>query len=216
MERLSVTGTLDSLGLVVAFVQGAAAAARLEREDACRLSLAVDEIVTNIITHGYAQEDREDRVDLRVEVDDDTVAISIEDSGPAFDPLQHPLPDGLDQPQDQRGVGGLGIYLVLRSVDEFLYERVGDRNRNTLIMYRPTQATAVSASDMGPVSRGKQAETGAMLIDDQEGEARETTSSGAAKAVCTAGSHVRDRALGLAVKTPVTRDWTRSTESVPA
>ena len=147
MAPLSVPGTLDSLGIVAEFVQAAAASAGLDKKTAYRFRLAVDEIVTNIVTHGYAEAGLNGTVDLRFELDDDTVKISIEDSGVAFDPLQHVPPDDLDLPLEQRDVGGLGIYLVVHSVDQFLYERVGERNRNILIMDRTANLPAHLPSD---------------------------------------------------------------------
>lgn len=138
MEPLSVPATLDSLGVIAEYVKAASAAAGLSKTAAYRLRLAVDEIATNIITHGCAEAGSEEVVDLQAEIDEETLTISIEDRGVAYDPRQCETPDDLDSPLEQRQVGGLGVYLVVQSVDEFFYERVGDRNRNVLIMNRPT------------------------------------------------------------------------------
>ena len=177
MKPLNVPGTLDSLRVVAEFVQGVATATNLDMKDAYRLRLAVDEIVTNIITHGYEEAELQSRIDLRAEVNHDTVAILIEDSGVAFDPLQHMLPDNLDQPLDERVAGGLGVYLVRHSVDELLYERVRDRNRNILVMNRPAEATAATVTEVGSVSRGNEPGPGRILIVDQAGEDHETLCS---------------------------------------
>jgi serine/threonine-protein kinase RsbW len=64
------------------------------------------------------------------------LTIWIEDSSVAYDPRQVPAPD-TDLPIEQRPVGGLGVYLAIRSVDEFLYEHVGDRNRAIFKMHLP-------------------------------------------------------------------------------
>jgi anti-sigma regulatory factor (Ser/Thr protein kinase) len=37
---------------------------------------------------------------------------------------------------EQRPIGGLGVFLAIRGVDSFLYERVNDRNRSTFIVHR--------------------------------------------------------------------------------
>ncbi len=137
MEPLSVPGTLDSLGAIAEYVKAASAAAGLDKKAAYRLRLAVDEIATNIITHGYAEAGLEGQVDIRAEIDAETLTISIEDIGVAYNPLERETPDSLELPLEQRGIGGLGVYLVRQNVDEFLYERVGDQNRNIFIMNRP-------------------------------------------------------------------------------
>jgi anti-sigma regulatory factor (Ser/Thr protein kinase) len=137
MEPLSVPGTLDSLSAVADYVKAAAATAGLDKRAAYRLRLAVDEIVTNIVTHGYAAAGLEGTVDLQAEVEEEALTILVEDTGVAFDPRQHATPDDLDLPLEQRHMGGLGVYLVIQNVDQFLYERVGDRNRNIFVMNRP-------------------------------------------------------------------------------
>jgi serine/threonine-protein kinase RsbW len=138
MKPLTVPGTLDSLGAVAEYVKAASAAAGLSKKAAYRLRLAVDEIATNIITHGYAAAGIEGVVNLQAEIDEKTLTISVEDTGVAYDPRQRETPGDLDLSLEQREIGGLGLYLVIQNVDEFLYERVGDRNRNTFIMNRPT------------------------------------------------------------------------------
>lgn len=136
MDPLTVPGTLDSLGAIAGYVKAASAAAGLGKKAAYRLRLAVDEIATNIITHGYAEAGLEGVVGLWAEIDEKTLTISIEDTGVAYDPRQRETPDDLDLPLEQRQIGGLGVYLAIQSVDKFLYERVGDRNRYTFIMNR--------------------------------------------------------------------------------
>jgi len=120
--------TLDSLGAIAEFVMGIAGSAGLEKRASHHLRLAVDEIATNIIVHGYDEAGLQGTLELRADIDDRTLTITIEDDGAAFDPTQAPVPD-IDLPPEQRPIGGLGVYLAMRSVDEFLYKRVGDRNR---------------------------------------------------------------------------------------
>jgi len=128
MKRSTVSATLDSLEAVAEFVMAAAAAAGLDKRESYRLRLAVDEIATNIIVHGYVEAGLQGALELCADIDERTLTLSIEDTGVAFDPRQAAVPE-TDLPLEQRPIGGLGVYLAMRSVDEFLYERVGDRNR---------------------------------------------------------------------------------------
>lgn len=136
MEYLTLPGTLDSLEAIAEFATQAAAAAGLDEETSYHLRLAVDEIATNIIAHGYAARGTQGELELWVGIEEKTLTIYIEDTGPPYNPSQYQRPDDLALPLDQRRVGGLGVYLAMRSVDKFLYERVGNRNRHTLIMNR--------------------------------------------------------------------------------
>lgn len=140
MESLSVPGTLESLSVIADFIKQAAAVASLDKKAAYQLRLAVDEIATNIIVHGYEEAGLEGNVSLSFEVDDKTLTFAIEDSGMAYDPRQHLLPeeDALRQPLEEREIGGLGIFLALKGVDQFLYERDGSINRNIFVMNRST------------------------------------------------------------------------------
>ncbi len=146
MESLSVPGTLDSLGPIADFVKAAAAKAGLDKKATYQLRLAVDEIATNIIVHGHEEAGLEGVLHLFSEIDDQTLTIAIEDQGAAYDPHQHLLPehDDLHRPLEQRQIGGLGIYLVLKGVDKFIYERAKECNRNVFVMNRPTPDSVVS------------------------------------------------------------------------
>jgi len=135
MKRSTVSATLDSLEAVAEFVMAAAAAAGLDKRASYRLRLAVDEIATNIIVHGYVEAGLQGALELCADIDERTLTLSIEDTGVAFDPRQAAVPE-TDLPLEQRPTGGLGVYLAMKSVDEFLYERVGDRNRTIFKLHR--------------------------------------------------------------------------------
>jgi len=139
MQSLTVPGTLDSLRPVADFVVAAAQQVELDKKAAYRLRLAVDEIATNIIVHGYEEANHEGDVNLLLDIDDKSLTLTLEDTGVAYDPNQHLIPeaDALKLPLEQRPTGGLGIYLALQGVDKFIYERAANKNRNTVIMNRP-------------------------------------------------------------------------------
>jgi serine/threonine-protein kinase RsbW len=139
MQSLTVPGTLDSLSPIADFVVAAAQQAGLDKKAAYRLRLAVDEIATNIIVHGYEEANHEGDVNLLLDIDDKSLTLTLEDTGVAYDPNQHLIPeaDALKLPLEQRPTGGLGIYLALQGVDKFIYERAANKNRNTVIMNRP-------------------------------------------------------------------------------
>jgi anti-sigma regulatory factor (Ser/Thr protein kinase) len=95
------------------------------------LELAVDEVCTNIIQHGYAP-DREGEISLTIEVVADQARITVVDGGRPFSPDEAAEPD-LEAPWDERPVGGLGWHLVRSVVDEVHYRRDGSQNLLTLV-----------------------------------------------------------------------------------
>lgn len=136
MEHLTVPGTLDSLSEIAKYVLSAASAAGLDKKASYRLRLAVDEIATNVIIYGYEKANLQGNLDLQANIDESSLTIQMEDSSGAFDPVTKLAmeEETINLPMEERPIGGLGVYLAIQGVDRFLYERVGDRNRNIFIV----------------------------------------------------------------------------------
>lgn len=140
MVAVRLPGELDSLGAVRDFVREAAAEAGLERKPTYRLALAVDEVATNVITHGYHEAGVVGELVLSAAIRDDALAVTLEDSAAPYDPLAHQVPgeEDLSAPLEGRPVGGLGIMLALRGVDGFEYASREGANYSTFIVRRGT------------------------------------------------------------------------------
>ena len=136
MESKSFAGSLDSLGPIREYVASAARTAGLDKKATYELSLAVDEIATNIILHGYEEAGRSGALDVHVDMGERQLTVTLEDDGEPFDPRQSKLPENgdFDRPLEERPIGGLGLYLAFQGVDEFRYERAGGRNRNIFVV----------------------------------------------------------------------------------
>lgn len=134
MEPLTVAGTLGSLRAITQYVLAAAAAAGLDKKASYKLRLAVDEIATNIIIHGYQEAGCSGVLVCQATLNEQALTICIEDTAIPYDPTKTPKPDDLNKSPEQRRLGGLGVYLAIQSVDQLLYERVGNRNRNILVV----------------------------------------------------------------------------------
>lgn len=135
-SRLRMAATLDALEPIREFVEEAAALAGLDRKRSYRLMLAVDEIATNVITHGYQEAGLTGDLRVSRELDDGALTITLEDDAIPFDPHSLAEPSDLDAPIEERGVGGLGVFLTIRGVDSFVYRRIGERNHNIFVMNR--------------------------------------------------------------------------------
>jgi phosphoserine phosphatase RsbU/P len=94
------------------------------------LNLALEEILTNIITYGYT-DNREHEIKVRLSMQPGEIRIDVEDDGQPFNPLEAPEPD-TTKPLKERTVGGLGIHLVRKLMDGLEYKRQGDRNLLTM------------------------------------------------------------------------------------
>jgi serine/threonine-protein kinase RsbW len=131
--RLWLNGDSDATQAVSDFIHTLAKAAALPRRKTYWLRLAAEEITTNIIEHGY---EGAGPVWLDSGVQPRLVWVKIEDEAPAFDPMTHDHHFQLAIEPTQREEGGFGLLLAMHKLDDFTYEYVNGKNRNTLIMHR--------------------------------------------------------------------------------
>ncbi len=137
MEPMTFPASLDSLSPLRKYVGDAAEGTGLSKEATYKLQLIVDEIATNIISYGYGDSGLSGDIIIAGEVLDNKLRITLEDTGREFDLSKKELPseDDLEKPLEEREIGGLGIFLTMRDVDNFNYKRIGDRNYNIFEMY---------------------------------------------------------------------------------
>lgn len=135
VDELRLPPGLAGLGSLAGFVAKLADAAGLGEALAYRLRLAADELVTNAVCHGRAQRP----IQVCGGIDGDRVWLRIRDEGRRFDPRAHvgrPLAPAASGTRDGDPVGGFGIFLAMRSVDEFDYKYIDGTNQCTLTVYR--------------------------------------------------------------------------------
>jgi serine/threonine-protein kinase RsbW len=87
------------------------------------LKLVSEELLANIINHGYNSHAKE-AIDVELAVDDSSVRITFTDSASAFNPLERKPPDVLNDLSE----GGMGIFLVKSLTDDQYYKRDNDHN----------------------------------------------------------------------------------------
>ncbi|MCR4926957.1 MAG: ATP-binding protein [Lachnospiraceae bacterium] len=127
MKEITVDATLDNIETVTDFID-----AELERVDCppkamMQINIAVDELFSNIAR--YAYEPEKGPATVRVEVDPDSpeVVITFLDHGKPYNPLENEDPD-ITLSAEERGIGGLGIFMVKKTMDEIEYEYRDGKN----------------------------------------------------------------------------------------
>jgi len=146
--QLRINKDLTEIARLHAEFEKFAAPLGLSEKMIFQVDLALDEIVTNIIQHGFDQHgyDQDDNPPIAVDIalEGDIIKIEIIDMARPFDPLSVPAPD-LDAPIADRPVGGLGIHLVKSMMDEVSYQRKAPynhlilRKQITPKLYNPTE-----------------------------------------------------------------------------
>ena len=100
------------------------------RKDVLLLRLACEEIVMNVTSYAYP-DGSEDYLDGDIEKTEDRVVIRFKDGGKPFNPLEQKKPD-TKLSWMQRRIGGLGIYLVTKKMDNVHYAYVDNQNVLTI------------------------------------------------------------------------------------
>ena len=121
MKELTVEAVLENVDTVTDFVD-----ARLEELDCsmkvmAQINVAVDELFSNIARYAYHPEIGSATVRVDVTEDPLEVVITFMDQGVPYDPLKREDPD-VSLSADERKIGGLGIFLVKKTMDDVKYE----------------------------------------------------------------------------------------------
>jgi len=129
-NTLTIPAEIDEIPKVSVALEEAMQAHAFSEEEILDTQLAVEEAITNSIVHGY--KGNTGSVAVSLQVTKELAEIRIEDEAPPFDPLQLPEPD-LEGELDERRIGGLGVFLIRRVMDEVIYRYENARNILTLI-----------------------------------------------------------------------------------
>lgn len=133
VEERVFEASVDEIPEAVSFIADRAGAWGLHPQRLMQLELAVEEAVVNICLYAYEVPPGE--LLVRVEPAADRFVVELVDEGVPFDPLAVQEPD-LRSAAEDRPVGGLGIFLVRRVMDEVSYTRDGPRNVLRLVIRR--------------------------------------------------------------------------------
>ena len=109
---------------VIAFIEEELEAHEVSMKNIMAITVAVEEIFVNIAHYAYEGKEPGEAV-VSIDFPDDIVEITFEDNGMEFDPLAKTDPD-IELSAEERSIGGLGIYMVKKSMDECLYEHNGE------------------------------------------------------------------------------------------
>lgn len=126
----SIGADLQGVGAVAAALDAYAVAAGIPDEVRRALLVVLDDLLMNVVTHGMAGR-ADGQIAIEATVADPWVELVIRDDGAPFDPLTWAAPD-VTRSVEARAIGGLGIHLVRRLMDDVSYRRVGAQNVITL------------------------------------------------------------------------------------
>lgn len=138
MRTLIVPARFDQLDTLRRFAVQAAADAGLEEPALSAVEMAVDEACSNIIEHAY-EGIRDGQIECTCGSNQEAFIVILRDRGRSFDILKVPPPD-LTSDLEERHVGGLGIFLMRRLMDEVRYEHLGEAGNVLTLVKRLKQS----------------------------------------------------------------------------
>ena len=127
MKEIRVPADVLQLETVNGFIASLLDDLECSPKSRMQIDLAVEEIFVNIASYAYAP-GTGDAV-VRCEILDDPAAVKIEfeDTGTPYNPLEKEDPD-VTLSAEERSIGGLGIFMVKKSMDELAYRRENGSN----------------------------------------------------------------------------------------
>ncbi len=127
MKELNISATIENIAAVTAFVDEQLEELDCPMRTQLQVDVAIDELFGNIAHYAYNPE--VGAATVRVEVTDKplSVVITFIDNGVPYDPLAKADPD-VTLSAEERQIGGLGIYMVKKSMDDVSYEYKNGQN----------------------------------------------------------------------------------------
>ena len=127
MKDLTIDAKLESLRQVKDFVKAELEALDCPAETQMQFQIVIDEVFGNIAHYAYPEGEGSATVCFEAEQTPRTVVLTFLDSGIPFDPLKEEAPDTSLKARERK-IGGLGIFMVKRLMDEVRYEYKGGQN----------------------------------------------------------------------------------------
>ncbi len=127
MKELTIDATVQNIEKVTAFVDEQLAQLNCPLKAQMQIDIAIDELFGNIAHYAYNPKTGPATVRIDVLQDPLSVVVTFIDNGKAYDPLAREDPD-ISLTAQEREIGGLGIYMVKKSMDEISYQYKDGQN----------------------------------------------------------------------------------------
>ena len=127
MKKVTLDATVDNIEKVTEFVNEQLEECGCPMKIQMQIDIAIDELFGNIAHYAYHPEVGPATVRVEVLKEQPAVVITFLDNGVPYDPLKKEDPDVTLSAQE-RTTGGLGIFLVKKSMDDILYEYKDGQN----------------------------------------------------------------------------------------
>ena len=130
-RSIKLTNRIDELTRISEFLEESAEIWGLSMPVTMSLNLVLEEAFTNVVQYGYTDEE-EHAIELLMENSNNKLVITLIDDARAYDPTAQSDPD-IQLAAKDRPIGGLGIFLIKKTMDEVRYYRKDEKNHLVMI-----------------------------------------------------------------------------------
>ena len=131
MKSIKLDATIENLTEVLLFIDKQLMSENVGIRTKMAIDVAVEELYVNIARYAYAPDTGEAEIIVDVQDNPKAVEITFVDSGIPYDPLKKEDPD-VNLSAEERQIGGLGIFMVKKSMDDMRYEYKDNQNILTI------------------------------------------------------------------------------------
>ena len=131
MKELKVKADISELDKVLSFADSILESMDCNMKAQMQIDVAIEEIFVNIAHYAYPSGEGEAVIQIEADKANSAVSITFIDQGTPYDPLKNEDPD-ITLSAEERPIGGLGIFMVKKSMDDVSYEYKDNQNRLTI------------------------------------------------------------------------------------
>ncbi len=131
MKEITVEAKVPNITAITAFIDEELEKAGCSMKAQMQMDIAADEVFANVSMYAYATETGDVTVGLEIDGETKTATLQFRDRGIPFDPTLVEEPD-VTLPAEKRRIGGLGIFMVKKSMDSVHYEYRDGQNILTI------------------------------------------------------------------------------------
>ncbi len=130
-NEIEIKALTENLQELISFVDGHLEDMGASMKAQMQIDIAVEELFVNIAHYAYAPDVGEAVISVAKDKEKNQISITFADSGKPYNPLEKPDPD-VTLSAEERSIGGLGIFMVKKSMDDMRYEYKDGQNILTI------------------------------------------------------------------------------------
>lgn len=132
MKEVTLKSALENVEVLTNIIDSELESVACPSKTMMQIDVAIDEIFSNIVNYGYDCENEEIEIKYDINVQSKTVSITFIDSGKEYNPLAKEDPNIKAEIEDRK-IGGLGIFIVKKTMDDLIYKYENNKNYLTII-----------------------------------------------------------------------------------